>query len=435
MDKTNTVYDNKMIGSFLRLSSVFALGLPLAVITNIVLARILPIAEYGKYGLAIAFASVVSIPVVSGMPMLLMREVSGYHEERQWPRYRALMMSAWVWSIGVSLALILGCLAYLRLSGAETLYGMPLDLLLTSLLIAPILGGISIAGGALRGFGFASYAALPQQIVLQLLLITGFLFLSQLDGFSGIRALRWYLAANVIVMLILILLLQIRSPVEAGVRGFDYADWSSWRNAYLPFMAVGAIGTLTTNLAILLMGYYGLEEGVAYLRVAERGAQLVTFPLIVLNIVIGPRIVQHWKREDTDGLRALAQNSTRMLLLFNTPIALTLVLFGGPILRLTFGEEYADTAYWPMVILVAAQLIFSALGSAGPILAMTGNERVIILAQVVGLVMLVVSAVLLIPRYGAIGGAISATAGLLTMKILLVAIVWHRHSFWPGVRF
>ena len=424
---------DRIVGSFLRLSSVFALGLPLAVLTNIVLARILPTAEFGRYGLALAFATVLSIPIVSGMPILLMREVSGYAVDRRWARYRALMAAASGWAILYSLLTIIGFFAFLHLTGAQTIRGLAPDALLTPLLIVPALSGIAIASGALRGFGNAPLAALPQQILLQLLLIGGFLVLARFGDVSARQALHWYLGASVITMLVLVALLRLRAPVDRSAPGFDFSDRHVWLKSYLPFMAIGAVSILTTNLAILLMGFYGLDEGVAHLRVAERGAQLVMFPLNILNTVIGPRVVELWKHRDVEGLRDLAQSSTRMLLLFAAPIAAILILFGRPILGLTFGPDYADTSYWPMVVLVVAQLVFTALGSAGAILAMTGNERVIVFCQIAGLAVLAASAMFLIPHYGAVGAAIGAGAGLLVTKALLVMFVWRHLSFWPGV--
>lgn len=423
----------KLLGSFLRLSSVFAIGLPLAVVTNIVLARTLSTADFGKYGLAIAFASVLSIPITSGMPMLLMREVSGYKTEKQWGRYHALMLTASSWALVYSIILIGSFLSYVYFANAQTVNGIDSNSILAPLIVVPILSGMAIAGGALRGFGQASFAAIPQQILLQIFLISGLYTMAQLGELSATHALYLYLAASLLAMFIMIVLLHHRSPARLITKGADYSDIRRWIKSYVPFMAIGAVGVLTTNLAILMLGYYGKEEAVAHLRVAERGAQLVTFPLIILNTVIGPRIVEHWKMSDIAGLRKLAQGSTRLLLLAVGPIALILLFFGKPILGFTFGEEYEESAYMPLVILVLAQLLFTALGSAGPILAMTGNENIIVTAQIAGLVVLLAVGALLIPSYNAVGGALGAAAGLLTMKFLLVAYVWRRLSFWSGI--
>jgi O-antigen/teichoic acid export membrane protein len=422
-----------VLASFLRLSLVTAFGLPLAVLTNIVLARLLSTIEYGTYGLVIATASVLAIPIASGIPLLLTREVSGYAADKAWAHYAGLMNSVYGWTGAYTIFLLVAFVAYENLSGHASIRGLTPALALVALLLVPLMSVSNITAGALRGFGYPSLAAIPQQLIQPLLLVIGLAMLGVAFKLTIESALLWNVFAAVAAALLLLILLRRNRPAHFVKLRANYADHGRWLRCLLPFMTIGAVGTLTTNIAILILGFLGNEEAVAHLRVAERGAQLAMFPLVVLETVIGPRIVQYWKAGDLSGLKLLARSSTRLTFLATLTIAVPLIAWGRPIIGFVFGANYADTVYVPMVILTIAQTVFVGMGSAGAILAMTGNERDVLRAQLVGLISLACTAAALIPGHAATGAAIGAAAGLVIMKSFQAAMVWRKMSFWPGI--
>ncbi|MGQ7329847.1 hypothetical protein ACTGY6_12940, partial [Streptococcus suis] len=84
-------------------------------------------------------------------------------------------------------------------------------------------------------------------------------------------------------------------------------------------------------------------------------------------------------------------------------------LIGHWLLALVFGPEF-DTGYWPLVIIAGGNWIFSGIWSVGVLLDMSGNQRFPAMAYMGALVVNLVLGVVLIPRLGLIGAAIS-TAG------------------------
>jgi len=433
MARFELLTQNRLLSKFLSLSSVFGLGMVLAVLSNMVLARTLTVADFGRFGLTISTASVLAIPVMSGMPLLLTREVARYSAASEWRHYRGLIASAQIWIASFSALIAVGYLAYRAFSSGASHGSLQGTQLVLAVLLVPIISLNAACSGAIRGFGQQMLAAAPVQIVQPLLLIVGFLAIAVLNHASAASALSWYMAATVLTLVISTISLQRVQPSTA--KGVDalFEHKAKWGRSLLSFGMLSGVIVLSTQLVILVMGYYGQEEAVAYMRVAERGAQLVVFPLMVIDTLIGPHIVQIMNSGDNRQLRRLSRQSTWINLAASLPIAIILVVWGKAIISLTFGPNYAHTAYLPMLILVCGQLAFILMGSAGMFLAMSGHEKHNALGHFFGLAVLIGGALTLVPSHGAVGGAISACLGLIATKLYLFAMARRKLAIWTGI--
>ena len=204
---------------FLRLSSVFALGIPLMILANIILARGLPAADYGRYSLFLSVAAIMAVPAVNGFPLLMMREVAAYVHERKAAGYRGLMRSATIWT-GVYTALLMaGALVYVIVRQGGT-FAAPV----VAALLVPLMSFEAISRGALQGFGKAPAASLPIQVIKPTLLILGFALLAWLGRLSTNVALAWYFVVSIFVQIGLLAMLRRARPSWLGGAFADYSD-------------------------------------------------------------------------------------------------------------------------------------------------------------------------------------------------------------------
>ena len=157
-----------------------------------------------------------------------------------------------------------------------------------------------------------------------------------------------------------------------------------------------------------MLGAMAGAEQVAYLRVAERGAMLIALSLSVVDIILGPQIVRCMKDDDRATLQPLARRSVRLTACMVVPASAVLLLWGRPLISLTFGPAHAATSCGPLAVLVISQGLFSLMGSAGLFLAMTGHERHNAIAQVLSLAVFGAVGSFSIPALGALGSALAA---------------------------
>jgi O-antigen/teichoic acid export membrane protein len=240
------------------------------------------------------------------------------------------------------------------------------------------------------------------------------------------------LVAYAFVAFATLTLTYVLSPMRLQPALADKNQLRRWGSALLSFALISGMTTLSTQFATLLLGTFGEHEQVAYFRVAERGAQLVAFPLMFINAVLGPKIVAAHRGGERRALHALSRHAARMTLIVSAPLGLLLILFGKPLISMTFGEGYVAGGYVPLVALAIGQTIFVALGSPTLILAMSGHERENLVAQGCGFVVLSVLVLSLATPFGAVGVAIGVAIGLVVTKIVAVVFVYRRFAFFTG---
>lgn len=421
-----------LVRSFIGVSGLYMLGIPLLLIANIVLARALSVADFGAFSFALSLATVLAIPVSGGLPMLLTREVASYSQKGNWSAYRGLVRVAYTWVVAVSLVVGLAFLAWKILAAS-----LPSQQLLIAFLLVPFLGLNAIRNGILKGLGRPMLAEAPNQVIQPSLMIVGYLLLAWLGLASATHALWWYLAVVVVVFVLASIILWKVQPGPVSDTQADITDLPRWKQAILPFVLMSAATVMSTQMAVLMLGFAGMEEAVAQMRVAERGAQLVAFPLSFLNSVIGPYFVQALSASkntsDNRELRKMARHSALLTLAASLPLALVLILFGRALIGWTFGMPYDAESYLPMVILIGAQLLSVALGNGGMLMAMGGYERQTLYSLILSLgVILTISGWLIVP-YGATGAAIGVGGGIIVSKIYVYFAVRRWYGISSGI--
>lgn len=410
--------------SFVGVAGISVVGIPLMLLANIVLARTLTVADFGIFGFAIALATVLAIPTSAGLPMLLTREVAGYSQKGDWSSYRGIVRSAHAWVIAATLIVGVGFAAWWALIRPEN--ATPL---LVALVLIPILGFTSIRTGILKGLGRPVLAEAPVQILQPLVLVAGYLGLAWFGYSTASNALSWYaLTSLTICVLASVALRSIVSKQSRGVAP-NLSERPRWRRALVPFALISAATVLSAQVAILLLGFFGQQEALALLRVAERGAQLVAFPLAFVASILGPYVVNAMKSGRSEDLAKVARLSARLSLAASLPVALVLLFFGEWLIGLTFGAPYDRLSYEPMAILIGAHMLSVLMGNGGVLLAMAGHEMHTLYSLLVGLTSIVLIGSWLIGSYGAVGAAFAAGTGIIAAKLYVYLAVKVRLGF------
>lgn len=423
------VFDLKRLKrSFLGLSGLYMLGIPLMLAANIVLARTLSVAEFGIFGFAISVATVLAIPVASGMPMLLTREIAGYVRSENWSAYRGLVISAYSWVAATCVLIGVGGALWWLL----TPNGLELHILIAFLLV-PFMGMSAVRNGILKGLGRPNLAEGMVQVAQSALLVLCYLCLMALSLSSAVTALWWYLSITVVIVILTSWVLIRVQPTQVSESKISWDDFPRWRRSVLPFALMSAAAILNSQIAVLLLGFTGQEEAVAQMRVAERGAQLITFPLHLINMVLGPYFVQALHDGDRQKLRSIARTSVLLTSAISFPASLVFLFFGENILGWTFGQYYADQSYMPLVILIFGQLITVALGSGSVLLAMSGHQVLVMVGSFLSLAIVAVIVGFLGASLGSTGAAIGVAIGMVFGQTLYYFAVRRIHKVSPGV--
>ncbi len=398
--------------AFLGVTSIHILGFALLLAANIILARTLSVADYGQFGIVISLATVLTIPVTSGTPGLLIREVARNAARGDWGAIKGAMLIGFGFALVVAALLLTVCILTLFFEIG------PRGPILLALPIAGLVGISAICNGVTKGFGRPGLAELPSQLALPGVLIAGYTTLWASGYSDDRRAVIVYLLACLATMAFILNLTGRQLPFQWRDVKTDIRGLPNWIASWPTFTLIGALIILHAQIAILALGIFGETEAAAHMRVADRGAQLVAFPMIFVAAVIGPYFVRAYEGRDRETLVKLLKRSSWLALGLGVPAALLLLLLGRQILSLTFGASYAADAYLPMIVLILSNLIALCFGHAGGLLTMCGAERQTLFS--LGVAVVVVLALLgpLINCYGATGAALAVGGGHILARFL-----------------
>ena len=425
---TNQFNTAAIVRSFAGVSGLYFVGIPLLLIANIILARTLSVSEYGTFGFVISMATVLAIPVSGGLTLLLTREVAGYVQKNNWAAYRGVVFAAYFWVL-----LACSAIGLLYFIWTILLGNIPNEQLIISFLLVPLLALNAIRQGILRGLGCPVLAEAPSQIFQPALIIIGYLSLTWLGLSTSKFALWWYLTAVGIVFCLASVMLWRVQPTAVREAGFDTSDNSRWKRAFFPLMLMSAATLLGAQIAIIISGFMGQEEVVAYLRVAERGAIVIIIPFHILGAIVGPHLVDAINHGGIGKQKAVIQQSARLMLITSLPIGIVIVFAGAQILKLLFGTPYDQASYLPMVIVSVTQIASMSFGHIGILLTMAGREKLILASQLVALSVNVSLCLILIGPYGAVGASLAVSAGVVASTLMNVTLVKYHFGFVPGI--
>ena len=171
------------------------------------------------------------------------------------------------------------------------------------------------------------------------------------------------------------------------------------------------------------------EAAVAHYRAAFRLAALLTFTQFAVNALGAPTFGALHASGDRDGLRRTVHRIGWM----NTAVALPGLVFlaaFGPWLLGFWGAAFTELeVYQALLILAAGQCLNALCGPVMYLLNMTGGERVGLGILAVSACIQLSAAVLMVPAYGLVGGALSAALGMLFWNVLGVWWIHRQHGF------
>src|SRR6185437_533600 len=152
-----------------------------------------------------------------------------------------------------------------------------------------------------------------------------------------------------------------------------------------------------------------------------------TFILVAINLVSAPKFASLYKQGKSENLKRYAINSTRIMVLFATPMVLIIMCFPNAIMSL-FGPGFVEGA--PMlVILSLGQYVNVLTGSVTLLLMMSGHEKDMRNIQFMGGVLCVILNYILIKTNGVLGASVAIAISVSVQNLVCVGMVKKRLGF------
>jgi O-antigen/teichoic acid export membrane protein len=385
-------------------------GMALAFLLGVQLARYLGPAGFGIYGIVVAIVTVLSSAAQLGLYLLATREIAASKATSDWALLRGVLRWFAV-TVGIAGTLLGGLLVL----GVIILPGVTPEFRLTSLWAAPLVPVVALTllvSAELRAFDrlikgqAADILIRPAAMSLLLLALVG-----SGAAMSPRVAMATNLIASTFALAIAFYWLARATPVQVR-QAAPARHIRKWVAAGLPLAMTELLRQVDGTYAVLVTGITTTAAETGIFRVASSSVAVIAIPMTILNVVLAPTLANYFAAGAKAQLQRLL--SIAALITFGAMVLTlaALALFGQPVIVAVFGREYAG-AWPPLMLLASAQGITAFFGVGVVLLAVSDGERDLLRAFVASVAASLLTAIPLGMALGANGVALAAVIGAL----------------------
>lgn len=373
---------------------------------SVFLARSLGAEDYGRYLYALSVAQVLAVPLMSGLPALVTRQLAQLRAESDWARMRGILRWANLLVAAAAFAVMLcGTFWYL----CTEMEVEQARLYLLAIFLIPLLVQIQLSTATLNGFEHPIAAALPDGTIrpLTLLLFVGAAAaMGKLSPQSTIVA---YILSSLTAVAWATVYYRRKCKGEIAMKsgGGTIIDGRAWLSSLLPLSMITILGMLNSRVDTLILGYSWSKAEVAHYGLAMQVSGLVGLGQVLILGIIGPRIARLWVQGKKEEVISMIRTASTIAIRSVSIGWILVSAFGWTVIQLLLGPEYAIVALLASITALSP-LVASIFGPAPLLLLMTQNERRYLWNSAVMVMTNVGLNVLLIPSLGAVGAAISS---------------------------
>jgi O-antigen/teichoic acid export membrane protein len=187
-----------------------------------------------------------------------------------------------------------------------------------------------------------------------------------------------------------------------------------------PLLISDVIFVLRGAFVVVLLEHFGTLSDVASFRAVFPVARLNLLVFQSFAFLFTPATARLFARDDLSHINSLYWRTAVWIAVLSFPVFALSFCAAQPLTVLLFGQGYAQSALL-LSIMAFGFYVSAAMGFSGLTLRVYGKVRALFLVDFVGAALSLCASLLLIPRYGALGGAIS-TGGTLALQTVLYQV-------------
>ena len=366
----------------------------IAFITFPYVTRVLGVTNYGIVSFIDGIINYYAIFVLLGISILGTREVAKAKNspEELSKVYSSLLTLSIILAI-IVIAIYCICITLIpALSKHSTLFYIGISkLLATAFLIEWFYSGLDQF----------QYIAIKIIIIKVIYVISIFIFIKDTNDYS----LYFILTISVVILNALVNTTHARIYVKYTIRYI-----SDIPQYIKPTFALGGYMILTsmyTTFNIMFLGIVSTPEEVGYYSTALKIYTIILGLYTAFTTVLMPRASNLLVNGQTEKIEKLVRDSYGILTIFTIPIASVCIIFAPQLINILSGATYMPASL-PMQIIMPLLLIVGIAQIISRIVIIPlGYDNIILKASIIGALIGVSANILLVPRYGSIGTAIT----------------------------
>lgn len=397
-------------------------------VITLLLARLLGAEQYGVYSLALSVAAITSTVSMLGLDDAVMRYVAIYSSRRD----ESGLWGALQVSLGTSLILgvMLGAALFLlaEIISVNLFHEPQLTPLIRLIsIVIPFLTLSEMLMFATRGFKKMEYSVIAENFV-QLTLRLVLIVVLGMIGLNPYLAVIVFGISDIAASIVLVFFLNkefpLRRPLNTARR-----DTREIYNFALPFWVSDLINTFRGHFQTILLGSLTTVTSAGIFAVVNKVNLLGHMSYRSIQTSSQPIIAELQSNGEWEQVGRLYKTISRWALTLNIPLILIMMLFPKQLLGM-FGSSFTEGSS-ALMILALAELAIVITGMSGPIIDMTGHNKLKMVNSVTQVIISLGMNILLIPRWGLLGAALAALISIAFINFLRMIEVYFLYRMLP----
>lgn len=404
-------------------------GAALILLTEVVVARLLGVSQFGIYSMATAWIYVLALLATLGFNHALLRYVPFYLAQGDLGSLRGIIRRSNLWAGLAALIIASSGIVALHTFKVDAAIALPFIL---ALLAIPFQVLSSLRQAVLRGMDKIAHALAPEFIFRPVMLILLLLGMATIAGRPLEASTAFSLSLVAVILSFGMGAFWQYRLLPKGFRNHApvYRD-REWLHVAMPLLLIVGLNLISGRIDVIMLGMLSSVEHVGIYSAASRVADVIVFGLVSANAVLAPLISRLHSTGSHEELQKMVALAAKGIFLFTVPVALFVVVFGEGILAI-FGQEF-NKGYQVLVILVCGQLVNALAGPVGYLMTMTGHQMKAAKMVAASAVLNLALNSILIPYMGMTGAAIATAMSTATWNILMMHFVKRELSIQSSV--
>lgn len=416
---------------YLRGSGLLLAGRIISTLLNfavqVLTVRYLTKSDYGAFAYALAIVSMGTTAIHLGLEKAIPRLVPIYCERGDYERTfgSIAVATCTIWGLGLSLVFLLFGLRGV-VAGSLVSDPQSVSLLLILIALSPVGAYTKILEKLVaifcspRAIVFRRHVFGPGMklaAVLTVILFSGDVYLLAYGYLVGGLIGVWVYVAILLRVWRKRGLLQYLHPRRLRLNGRELFGFS------LPLLFADLALVMRGSVVVIILEYLHSTTAVAEFRAVlpVAGLNLVVYEAFMLLFV--PLASRMFARGEQDKINELYWKTSLWIAVLTFPVFAVTAALAEPVTVLLFGERYAGIGL-VLAVLAVGHYFHAALGFNVATLRVHGKLRIIFTNEVLAVLTAVALSLLLIPRYGALGAALSTAGTLVCHNIYAHLGLW-----------
>ena len=380
----------------------------------------------GVYSLFRQAIMVCSIVLGLGINISILRFVGQFNNDEERHNYHFLVR--YILKLVGPGTIIVGLVMILFAGDIAEFFGRPAaykEFILALGIALPFFTFNQIAIEFLRGLKQLRTSEFVRSVVRPLIMvIVLFVFLDH--QFSNYEILYLFMAGTIVAWLFsgFSMFARLKRIAKAPVTNFSQKELIK---TSAPMMVTSVSSAVLVAIPFFFIDFFVSAEDVGTFTVPFQLAQLITIVLVVVNTIAAPKFSELYWSKQLPELKKLIRQSSKIM--FWAALILSLILiFSGKWILQFFGEEFVS-GQRILIYLVIGQFVNVASGSVGVLMNMTGRQRALQVILLTTVVAACIALGILVPLFGAEGGALAFMSAVIFQNIVCVVYMWRTSQF------